>query len=93
MTKKEFAQILSTVVEQKIVELFADPDEGLVIKEHLRKRLLCQKKAVAEGERGIALRDAVKRIGLRQRRVRDPLLEIPPSKNFKTSTRLLPKGS
>jgi len=51
MTKKEFAQILSTVVEQKIVELFGDPDEGLVMKEHLRKLLLCQKKAVAEGER------------------------------------------
>ena len=64
MTKKEFAQILSTVVEQKLVELFGDPDEGLVIKEHLRKRLLRQKNAVAKGERGIALSDAAKRLGL-----------------------------
>ena len=64
MTKKEFAQILSTVVEQKLVELFGDPDEGLAIKEHLRKRLLRQKKAVAKGERGIALADVVKRLGL-----------------------------
>jgi hypothetical protein len=64
MTKKEFAQILSTVVEQKLVELYGDPDEGLAIKEHLRKRLIRQKKAVAKGERGIALADVVKQLGL-----------------------------
>lgn len=64
MTKKEFAQILSTVVEQKLVELYGDPDEGLAIKVHLRKRLIRQKKAVAKGERGIALADVVKQLGL-----------------------------
>ena len=64
ITKKEVAQILSTVVEQELIELFGDPDEGLAIKEHLRKRLLRQKNAVAKGERGIALGDAVKRLGL-----------------------------
>jgi len=64
MTKKEFAQMLSTVVEQKLVELFGDPDEGFVLKENLCKRLLRQKKAVSKGERGDELADVVKRLGL-----------------------------
>ena len=64
MTKKEFAQMLSTVFEQKLVELFGDPDEGFVLKENLCKRLLRQKKAVAKGERGDELADVVKRLGL-----------------------------
>ncbi len=35
MTKKEFTQLLSTVVEEKLIELFGDPDEGQVLKENL----------------------------------------------------------
>jgi hypothetical protein len=64
MTKREFSRMLSTVVEQKLIELFGDPDEGLILKGNLRKRLVRQKKAVAKGERGddfIALR---KRLGV-----------------------------
>ncbi|MEK9136519.1 MAG: hypothetical protein AAB393_05305, partial [Bacteroidota bacterium] len=52
MTKKEFAQMLSTVVEQKLVELFGDPDDGLALKENLRRWLIRQANAVAKGERG-----------------------------------------
>ncbi|MFN0158755.1 MAG: hypothetical protein ACKVRP_11875 [Bacteroidota bacterium] len=52
MTKKEFAQMLSSVVEQKLVELFGDPDDGLIMKETLRRRLARQSKNVAKGERG-----------------------------------------
>ena len=29
MSKKELAQVISTVVEQKLVELFGDPDDGI----------------------------------------------------------------
>ena len=43
MTKKEFPEILSNIVEQKLVELYGDPDEGLNIKDQLRKRLIRQK--------------------------------------------------
>jgi hypothetical protein len=63
MTKKEFTNILSAVVEQKLLELYGDPDEGLTIKEHLRKRLIRQKKAVSKGERGIALADVAQQFG------------------------------
>lgn len=64
MTKREFAQMLSTVVEQKLVELFGDPDESLILKENLRKRLGRQKKAVAKGERGVDFVAVRKRLGV-----------------------------
>jgi hypothetical protein len=64
MTKKELAQMLSAVVEQKLVELFGDPDDGLVLKSSLRKRLSRQKKAVANGERGEDFAVVLKRLGL-----------------------------
>ena len=64
MTKQEFAQMLSTVVEEKLVELFGDPDDGLVLKENLRRRLVRQKKAVAKGERGEDFAAVVKRLAL-----------------------------
>ena len=64
MSKKEFAQVVSNAVEQKLVEMFGDPDEGLVLKANLRKRLIRQKKAVAKGERGEDLATVRKQIGL-----------------------------
>ena len=64
MTKKEFAQMLSTIVEQKLVELFGDPDEGLVLKDNLRKRLIRQRNSVAKGERGEYFATVAKRLGI-----------------------------
>ncbi len=64
MSKKELAKVVSTLVEQKLVELFGDPDEGLVMKENLRKRLIRQKKAVAKGERGIDHATLRRQLGL-----------------------------
>ncbi|MDP3683170.1 MAG: hypothetical protein Q8S01_04485 [Ignavibacteria bacterium] len=64
MTKKEFTKILSNVVEQKLIELYGDPDEGLIIKDQLRKRLVHQKKATSKGDRGVDLSSAMKQLGL-----------------------------
>ena len=64
MSKQEFAQMLSTVVEQKLVELFGDPDDGLVLKENLRRRLIRQTKAVSKGERGDDFLSVRKRLGV-----------------------------
>jgi len=64
MTKKEFAQMLSTVVEEKLIELFGNPDDGLVLKETLRRRLTRQGNAVAKGERGDDFVTVRKRLGL-----------------------------
>jgi hypothetical protein len=64
MSKKEFTEIISNVIEQKLVELLGDPDEGLAMKERLRKRLIRQKKAVAKGDRGIDLQSVRDQLAL-----------------------------
>lgn len=64
MTSDELKEMIGTVVEQKLIELFGDPDEGLVMTKTLRQRLLRQKKAVAKGERGELLDDVITRLGL-----------------------------
>jgi hypothetical protein len=64
MTKDELVEVIETVVEQKLLELLGDPDEGLPIRKSVRDRLLRQKQAVAAGERGEAFADVVRRLGL-----------------------------
>jgi hypothetical protein len=62
MTADELKQLVGLAVEQKLIELLGDPDEGLVLRESVRKRLLRQKRAVAKGERGELLEDVVRRL-------------------------------
>jgi hypothetical protein len=64
MTKDELVEVIETVVEQKLLELLGDPDEGLPIRKSVRDRLLRQKHAVAAGERGEPFADVVRRLGL-----------------------------
>ena len=64
MSKAELARMVSTVVEEKLVELFGDPDEGLVLKDGLRKRLVRQRKSIAKGERGDDFSKVTKRLRL-----------------------------
>jgi hypothetical protein len=64
VSKRELTKIISNVVEQKLVELFGDPDDGLTMKQNLRKRLLRQKRAVEKGGRGIYLSSIRKQLGL-----------------------------
>ena len=51
MTKHELKEIIESTVEQKLLELLGDPDQGLVLRKTLKDRLLRQRKAVASGER------------------------------------------
>jgi len=64
MTADELKQLVGLAVEQKLIELLGDPDEGLVLRESVRKRLSRQKRAVAKGERGELLEDVVRRLKL-----------------------------
>jgi hypothetical protein len=64
MTKEELEEIIGTVVEQKLLELLGDPDEGLPVRESLRKRLVRQRQAVAQGVRGQPLDRAARKAGL-----------------------------
>jgi hypothetical protein len=64
MTRDELARMVSTVVEEKLIEMFGDPDDGLVLKDNLRKRLVRQRKSVAKGERGEDFAKSTKRLRL-----------------------------
>jgi len=68
MTKAEFKDMIEVVIgdilEQKLAEIFIDPDEGSEIRERLLSRLLKQKQAVASGERGLAFEDVTRELGL-----------------------------
>jgi len=64
MTREEFKEMIEATVEQKLLELLGDPDEGLVLRKTIRERLLRQKQAVAEGERGQPFEEAVQNLGL-----------------------------
>jgi hypothetical protein len=64
MTKGELREMIEAIIEQKLLELLGDPDEGLPIRKLMRDRLLRQKQAVAEGEQGEPFEDVVRRLSL-----------------------------
>ena len=64
MTKDELREVIGSVVEQKLIELFGDPDQGLSVKASLLQRLRRQKAAVARGQRGERLEDVAYHLGL-----------------------------
>jgi len=62
MTKEELKELIETVIEQKLLELFGDPDEDLEIRESLKERLLRQKKEVLSGNRGKSFDDVIEKL-------------------------------
>jgi hypothetical protein len=64
LSTDELREIIGSVVEQKLKEILGDPDEGLELRGDIRDRLLRQKKAVANGERGEELEEVAKRLGI-----------------------------
>jgi hypothetical protein len=64
LSTDELREIIGSVVEQKLKEILGDPDEGLEMRSEVQSRLLRQKKAVADGERGEALEEVAKRLGI-----------------------------
>ncbi|HEY7215056.1 MAG TPA: hypothetical protein VIC28_10525 [Thermoanaerobaculia bacterium] len=64
MTTSELREMMEDLIEEKIVGLFGDPDQGLELRESLRERLLRQRREVAAGERGETLDEVERRLGL-----------------------------
>jgi hypothetical protein len=64
MTIDELEEMMGALIEQKLLELVGDPDEGLELRKSVRDRLLRQKNAVAAGERGQPFDAVVRRLGL-----------------------------
>lgn len=64
MSEDELREMIETLIEQKLVEILGDPDEGLEIREVVRDRLLRQKKAIIAGERGQPFEEVVQQPGM-----------------------------
>ena len=68
MTQSELKEMLEvaveTTVEEKLLEILGDPDEGLELREAVRDRLIRQRQAVAEGQYGQSFEDVARDLGL-----------------------------
>jgi hypothetical protein len=68
MTQSELKEMLEavveTTVEEKLLEILGDPDEGLELREAVRDRLIRQRKTVAEGQYGQSFEDVARELGL-----------------------------
>ncbi len=65
MTQKQLREMIGETVEEKLIELLGDPDEGLAIRKSLRARLLRQRRKVSGGDRGESLDAVARKLGLR----------------------------
>ena len=57
LTLQEFQDIVESIVEQKIHELFADDEDTLELNDSLRERLLQQMQSVTSGDYGIPMEE------------------------------------
>lgn len=64
MTKRELKELIEASIEEKLLELLGDPDEGLPLRKSVRERLLRQKQAVSAGERGEPFENVLRRLEL-----------------------------
>jgi hypothetical protein len=66
MTQSELMEMLEavveTTVEEKLLEILGDPDEGLELREAVQDRLIRQRQAVAKGRYGQPLEDVVREL-------------------------------
>jgi len=61
LTVHQLVDLIESVIERKLFELFGDPDHGLELKARLRRSL----SAVKRGERGIPAKQVAKDLGLK----------------------------
>ena len=64
MSKAELRDLIERTLEEKLLEMLGDPDEGLDIRESVLARLEAQRRAVVAGARGRPLSDVAAELGL-----------------------------
>jgi hypothetical protein len=64
MTKEELRMLIDEAIEQKFLELFGDPDEGLELRDEVREFLIRQREIIARGEMGRSLNEVAKELGI-----------------------------
>ncbi|NIV32825.1 MAG: hypothetical protein GWN58_26285, partial [Anaerolineae bacterium] len=62
--KELLETVVATTVEEKLLEILGDPDDGLELREAVRDRLVRQRKAVAKGQYGQPMEDLVRELEL-----------------------------
>jgi hypothetical protein len=65
LTIPQFEALIERVVERKLLELFGDPDRGLVLRTSVKTKLRRSYSAVQHGERGISAAQVAKELGLK----------------------------
>lgn len=60
LNEERLRALVEEIVEQKLIEIFGDLDEGLELAPELIERLKKQKERVEAGERGVPLEEAVR---------------------------------
>jgi hypothetical protein len=64
LTIDELRTIIRETVQQTVAEMFADPDEGLVLRSGVQKSLRQSIRSVKEGATTYAAEDVAKKLGL-----------------------------
>ena len=64
INEEELRELIERVVEQKLLEWLGDPEEDWPLREEIRERLLRQREAVRQGDRGKPLEEVLHRLGL-----------------------------
>ncbi len=65
LTIKEFQELIEQTVEQKLLELLGDPDEGLELRKEVKARLKRSSARERKGIRGIPAAEVAKKLGLK----------------------------
>ncbi len=64
MSPADLREMLEDLLEEKLSELIHDPDRGLEVRATVRQRIEAQKTRTAAGERGRALDEVARDLGI-----------------------------
>ena len=64
LTAEELTVLVKNIVDERIIELIGDPEDGLEVSDELKERLLDQRKQADSGDYGIPLEEVFKRLEL-----------------------------
>jgi len=64
LLKEELKKLFREAIEEALLEIFGDPDEGLPLRPQTQERLKRSLERIPQGEKGISAEDVAKRVGL-----------------------------
>lgn len=64
MSVSDLRLVIGEIIEDKLLELLRDPDQGLELRESVSRRLERQLQEVENGERGQSFEEVAERLGL-----------------------------